>query len=172
MSFWKSEVGDITGKPEEAFTKVIGIIPDNTRALAQIKKFEYVNRDEFQFHQITWDIIAGEFKGGQVRQKIKTFDLDSNKRHTALNMMRLIYTLFNIAPSGEEIPNAELTAFNGKVAGIVIKEWSFNGKEGNWVSEVHPAVDFECKSGVKKEAKPPAKAPFVDISDLNDDLPF
>jgi len=150
MSFWISPLGqEVSGTPESSFVAGFSIIPDGTKVLASIKKFEFINRDDFQFHQITWVILDGQFKGEQVRQKIHTMDQDPNKRHRALNMMMLIYKMFDASPSADGIPDAELAMFHGKIAGIVIREWQNNGKEGNWVSEVHKAAGFEQKTGIK-----------------------
>lgn len=189
MSFWISQVGKLDGTPESAFTKTNRIIPDNTMVLAMIKKFELAEYNGNQFHQITWKIVDGEFKNQEVRQKIHTFDLDNNKRHRGLNMMMLIFKMFNESPKSNDAPTTEeLNMFCGKIAGIKVNEFPRDdGKTGNWVSEVHAAAGFKPEQGVKLEVTAavvssnnaaPMDSAFSrnqrtqTVSGIDDDLPF
>ena len=91
-------------------------------------------------------------------QKIRAFDSDPKKRHKALNMMKYLFNLYQLALShGNEPTDDDLKVFVGKHAGIKIQEWSMPKNdgpgfmEGNFVSEVHTAANFQCVTGVKAE---------------------
>ena len=179
MEFWKSEIGELSGKAEDAFTKIFSVIPDNTTTIAKIDKF-IINEN---FYQIEWKITEGEFKNQHVFQKIKAFDADPKKRHRALNMMMYIYNLFNVKPNHSSKPTEDdLKVFIDKHAGIKIKEWSMERTdspgfiEGNFVSEIYPAQNFKCEIGKKIEKQ----YSIVDsaftrnnkIEELQDEIPF
>jgi hypothetical protein len=159
MSFWNSELGDVTGKAEDAFAKQFTQIPDGTTALAKIESFtNQVYKDSgFQYLNVEWVLTDGAFKGQKVQQKIKVyggdkFDKDSAKtRHRALNMLKLLYQLFNLKPKHTSPPtDQDLASFSGKIAGLKIRETEPNdkGKSYNWIAEVHPTVGFKSETGV------------------------
>lgn len=158
MNFWESELGDITGKAEDAFAKQFTQIPDGTKALAKIKSFTNQKNKEsgFQYLNIEWVLQDGDFRGQQVQQKLKVYggdqyDKDPAKtRHRALNMLKLIYELFKIKPKHSNPPSdQELALFIGKIAGIKIRETAPNdhGRQYNWVAEVHPSQGFKSETG-------------------------
>lgn len=165
MSFWKSESGaQITGTPEKAFIQDFTTIPEGTRALSSIKKFEVVNKEATQyadaqkFIQITHKLVDGEFRNREVVQKIKCFDGKPEQIERAKNMLMLVMKLCDYRPSHSNEPTtADLSEMVGKVVGIVIGEWSMpksDGSgmmEGNFVREVHKSEGFECETGVKAE---------------------
>ena len=186
-NFWDSELGEVTGNPDSAFTKTFsGTIPDNTFALAKI---ESVLNDEFQgikTIKVEWKIISGDFESKHVFQKIKVFDADTKKRHTALNMLKLLFTMFQIKPMHDGPPSdQELARLVAKTAGIKIQEWIItkdNGElaSGNYISEVHPADGFQTITGKHKE-QPSNKGVDSALTrnakqefskDLDDDVPF
>ena len=175
MSFWESKTGaPLTGSAEDAFTSSFTIIPDGTTASAMIKAFEIKQFGEEAFYQITWKIVSDQFKNQEVRQKLNTFDVKPEKAQRALNMMMLIYKLFDHKPTHNNAPtNDDLKPLTGKVAVIKIQEWALNGKEGNFVSEVHKLnAEFKPEIGVKLEKVnvPPAKHTDAELLDL--DVPF
>ncbi len=158
--FWKSDLGEVSGKPEDAFAKSFTIVPDGTMALAKIETFmNDENQDGFKCLIINWLLSDGDFKGSKVTQKIKVFggepqyDKDPAKtRHRALNMLKLLYQQFGLKPETAEPPaDKELMAFHGKIAGIKIRETEPNaeGRSFNWVAEVHKASGFKSETGVK-----------------------
>ncbi len=159
MSFWDSELGDITGKSEDAFAKSFMQIPDGTKALAKIHSFtNQVYKDTgFKYLNIEWELQDGDFKGQKVQQKLKVYggdqyDKDTAKtRHRALNMLKLLYQLFNIKPKHTNPPtDQDLASFAGKIAGIKIRatEPNDNGTSYNWIAEVHPSQGFKSETGV------------------------
>ena len=153
MSFWHSELGDLTGTAESAFTKSFDLIPDGTMALSKIKEFKNDSFGGDKFYKIEWVVIEGDFKGQHVFQKIKTYDPKPTTRHTALNMMMLIFKMFGISPqSGNPPSDQELRVFCDKIAGIKVQETKPNdeGKQYNYVSEVHPAAGFVSVTGHRK----------------------
>jgi len=183
MSFWKSPIAGavITGKPEDSFVSANRIIPDGTKALAFIKKFEYIDRFEVPFYQVTWKLADGEYKGCEVRQSIKAFDENENKRYKALNMLKLIFDLANYKPLHNNAPtNDDLQPLVNKVMGISILEWQLNGKEGNWVNEVHDSKGFESRLGTHRVidySYPKETSALQEFSKpkneiLDDDIPF
>lgn len=180
MSFWQSPINKpITGLAEDSHVGSFDLIPDGTTALAMIKLFEL--KPEFNdypaFFQITWKIIDGEFKNREVRQKIKAFDNDPEKVHTALNMMKRVYDLCEYKPSHANLPtNQDLANMHGKSLGIKIQEWDFNGKQGNFISEVHGIDGFVQEKGIKKTVTHPIESAFSrnknTASVMDDDIPF
>lgn len=157
MSFWESELGEVTGNADDAFAKSISHIPNNTMALAKITAFLNKEYQKFKYLEIEWTLTDGDFKGQKVNQKIKVVDADprdkdpAKTRHRALNMLKLIYQLFNTKPKHTNIPSDEdLAVFVGKIAGIQIRETEPNddGKQYNWVSEVHAAQGFKSVTGI------------------------
>ncbi len=158
MSFWESELGDVTGKAEDAFAKQFTQIPDGTKALAKIESFtNQVYKDSgFKYLNIEWVLQDGDFRGQKVQQKLKVYggdhcDKDPMKtRHRALNMLKLLYQLFNLKPKHTNPPtDQDLAIFAGKIAGIKIRETApnDNGKSYNWVAEVHASQGFKSETG-------------------------
>ncbi len=198
MSFWDSEMGEVTGKAEDAFAKQYMQIPDGTKALAKIESFtNQAHKDSgFTYLSIEWALQDGDFKGQKVSQKLKVYggdmyDKDPVKtRHRALNMLKLLYQLFNIKPKHTNAPtDQDLAAFTGKIAGIKIRETEPNdkGRQYNWVAEVHPSQGFKSETGAGlpvlahtaiNSSSQRADAPFDNSYHANDpgpdlsDVPF
>lgn len=181
MSFWKSDLGELTGSAEDAFSRQFRKIPDSTMALAKIIAITNEDFNGKKHLKVDWELVDGEFSGQHVFQKIHVFDEDSKKRHKALNMLMLLYKMFGLSPKSNNPPtDAELMAFNNKVAGIRVQETLPNdeGKTYNWVSECHPAQGFKCVTGVRVEVthNPNQTAfdrnPRGSVDVLDDDLPF
>lgn len=181
MSFWDSELGEVTGKSEDAFAKQFTQIPDGTKALAKIENFtnqEYKDSGT-KYLNIQWILQDGDFRGQKVQQKLKVYDSDSKTRHRALNMLKLLYQLFNIKPKHTNPPtDQDLAAFGGKIAGIKIRETDVNekGKQYNWVGEVHPSKDFKGETGtglaVVARTSVSSGAFNHDVPDNLEDVPF
>jgi hypothetical protein len=154
MSFWESELGEVTGSADDAFAKTFTSIPDGTMALAKINAFTNKEYQGNKYLEIDWLLTDGDFKGLHVFQKIKAFDHDPKVKHRALNMLILIYQMFKQRPKSSAPPmDDDLMVFNEKPAGIKIQETepNENGRVYNWVSEVHPAQGFKCETGIKVE---------------------
>lgn len=153
MSFWKSDIGKLSGAPEDSFSASFqGLIPNNTMACAKIDDMCNKEYDGEGYIQINWKLVEGEYKDRVIFQKIRVFSNDAKKRHRALNMLLLIYHLFEVTPVDDSAPtDAFLKFFIGKFCGIKVQETEPNpdGKQYNYVSEVHSAVGFESKSGEK-----------------------
>jgi hypothetical protein len=69
-------------------------------------------------------------------------------------MLKLIYQLYNVKPKHANPPSdQELAVFIGKAAGIKIRETEPNaeGKQYNWVAEIHETKGFQCETGIKLE---------------------
>lgn len=158
MSFWESECGEVTGKAEDAFAKQFTQIPDGTRALAKIQSFtNQVHKESgFKYLNIEWVLTDGDFKGQKVQHKLKVYggdqyDKDPMKtRHRALNMLKLLYQMFNLKPKHTNPPtDQDLASFGGKIAGLKIRETApnDNGRQYNWIGEVHPSQGFKCETG-------------------------
>jgi hypothetical protein len=159
MTFWDSDLGEVTGKAEDAFAKQYTQIPDGTKALAKIESFTNQTHKEsgFKYLNVEWALTDGDFKGHKVQQKLKVyggdkFDKDPMKtRHRALNMLKLLYQLFRINPKHANPPtDQDLAYFVGKVAGIKIRETEPNekGRQYNWVGEVHESKGFKSENGL------------------------
>jgi len=189
--FWESELGEITGKSEDAFAKTFTQIPDGTMALARIDAFINAEFNGNRYLSVDWFLTAGDFKGQKVNQKIKVWgdarDKDPLKtRHRALNMLKLIYQLYNAKPSHSDDPtDKDLSIFIGKEAGIKIRETEPNdqGRQYNWVSEVHDKKGFICETGISViithvNKKQDAETAFnrneerMSNQEIEDDIPF
>jgi hypothetical protein len=181
MSFWESELGDITGKSEDAFAKSFMQIPDGTKALAKIASFtnQVYKESGFKYLNIEWELQDGDFRGQKVQQKLKVyggdqFDKDPAKtRHRALNMLKLLYQLFNIKPKHTNPPtDQDLALFSGKIAGIKIRETEPNdkGRSYNWVAEVHPSQGYKSETGAGLPVI--AKTSVSNYSSNSSNMPF
>ena len=194
MSFWESEVGEVTGSAADAFAKTFTQIPDGTMALARLDVFINAEYNGNKYLSIDWVLTDGDFKGQKVNQKLKVYGdplaKDSAKaRHRALNMLKLIYQLYNTKPKHAGEPtDQDLAVFVGKAAGIKIRETEPNEKgiQYNWVAEIHDAKGFKSETGVSlvvthtntQFKKEPVDSAFarqgslpVDSS-MEDDIPF
>lgn len=176
--FWLSGTGVMpTGAAQDAFAPSMDIIPDGTTALASIKSFLLMEKDTVEYYEITWKITSNDFKGREVRQKIKAFDMKPEVRQRNLNMLKRIYDLLEFRPLHNGKPtdqdNIKLT---GKILGIKINQWHVMRRdgsgfmEGNHVSEVHkPGPEFIPEVGVKKA--PPQVTEHRSASAFNDFAP-
>ncbi len=186
--FWSSDLGEITGKAEDAFAKTFTQIPDGTCALARIEAFVNAEYNGNKYLSIDWVLTEGEFKGSKVNQKLKVWgdarDRDpARTRHRALNMLKLIYELYNTKPKhGDDPTDQDLAVFVGKIAGIKIRETEPNdqGRQYNWVSEIHDSKGFKSETGVKIVVTH-TRSPLLDsafsrnqapMEGLSDDVPF
>ena len=191
--FWSSELGEITGSAADAFAKSFTHIPDGTMALAKIESFVNAEYNGNKYLSINWLLTDGDFKGSKVEQKLKVFGdpmaKDSAKaRHRALNMLKLIYQLYNTKPKHAGDPtDQDLAVFIGKLAGIKIRETEPNdqGRQYNWVAEIHEAKGFKCETGVSLVVTHTNNIPVQGTLDsafsrnaqastpnLDDDIPF
>jgi hypothetical protein len=152
MSFWKSKTGGvIDGSVEHSHAVFFPIIPDGTTATASIKQVELKNFNGESFYQVTYKLIDGDFKGREVRQKIKCFNPDDKKRDRAVNMLMRLFNICGLTPTHLEAPKPDdFIPMAGKIVGIKIQEWADDGKEGNYVSEIYaPDTKFVVATGVK-----------------------
>jgi|ERR1017187_104542 hypothetical protein len=194
-NFWKSGTGnEIKGTAELAFMADFSIIPEGTTAIASIKSFEVIETtNEYtgpqKFMQIMYKITSGDYKGREVKQKIKCFDGKPEAIDRNLNMLKLVMDLCGYKPTHHNEPtNQELMAMNDKVVGIKIREWSVPKQdgsgmmEGNFVAEVHSPVNFVTETGTKikhVESMPTDSALSRNAGtrsgiepSMDDDLPF
>jgi len=154
--FWESELGEITGSAADAFAKFKTQIPDGTMATARIESFINDEYEGNKFLKIEWVLTDGDFKGAVVEQKLKVYGDPLAKdpakaRHRALNMFKLIYQLYKCKPKHSGAPtDDDLSVFVGKSAGLKIRETepNQNGRQYNWIAEIHDAKDFKCETGV------------------------
>lgn len=182
MAFWESDLGELSGTADDAYAKTYTNIPDSTTAVARMESFTNKEYMGTQYLQIQWVLTEGEFAGRHVFQKLHVFDSDAKKKHRFLNLLKLIYGMFNVKPLDAQPPTDQfLMRFKDKVAGIKIQLTEPNkdtGKQYNWVSEIHEAKGFECVTGyspapVKKEfgdsalSRNPKGTEYTD-----DDIPF
>jgi hypothetical protein len=176
-----------SGKAEDAYVGDFSIIPNNTTARAMIKTIQVMETSNKytgaqKFIEISWQLLDGDFKNREVKQKIKCFEGDESALKRARNMLLLVMKLCQFQLSHELEPTTfDLLPLTGKMLGIKIREWSMEKKdgsgtmEGNFVSEVHPLDDkWVTETGVKsvsKVHKPTQQQNVPDISE-SDDLPF
>ncbi len=197
MSFWESELGEVTGNANDAFAKSYTQIPDNTMALAKIDTFLNMEYQGFKYLMLEWLITDGDFKGSKVQHKLKVYGGDAydkdpiKTRHRALNMLKLLYQLFNMKPKHANDPtDQDLAVFVGKAAGIKIRETEPNdkGRQYNWIAEVHTIQGFKSETGVpimmtathttSPHKQEPINSAFsrnnnaLPVDNMEDDIPF
>lgn len=185
MTFWNTTNGILDGKEESSFTNVgsMILIPNNTYARAIIIKPEIkeitFNGQIDRFYSFTYKLIDGEFKDAEVQQKVRAFGAPSPKRDRAINMLYRLFKLCSVPmrEDGSSPTEFDMLQFIGKTLGIRIQEWQQNGKEGNWVSEVHSAEGFETKTGTKLALKSHDHSPYKtesleEYDKMQGDLPF
>ncbi len=160
-------------------------------ALARIDSFVNAEYQSNKYLTISWVLTDGDFKGAKVEQKLKVYgdprDKDPAKtRHRALNMLKLIYQLYNTKPKHAGEPtDQDLAVFLGKTAGIKIRETEPNeqGRQYNWVAEIHDVKGFKCETGVSVVVTHVNNSTFVESafsrqaklpidSSLEEDVPF
>jgi hypothetical protein len=152
MSFWQSQSGTpIDGSAENAHVGSLTPIPNDTTAPVSIKSIDLKNFNGDEFYQAVYRIIEGDYKGRDVRHNIKCFQADKSKRDREVNMLMRLYKVCGKTPPEDHAPdNDELLPLRGSVIGVKIQEWFFDGKEGNWISEIHPVDDkFKTETGIK-----------------------
>lgn len=180
MSFWTSRTGlEIDGSDKNAFNDSFATIPDGTMAPAMIKTFELQESEQWgPRYSIRWRIMEGDFKGREINQSIYAFADKPEKVDKALNMLMRVYKLCDHKPTHKDAPTTQdLSPMQGKMCGIKIamligKE---DGKERNYVSEVHSLAGFEAKTGApvaKTTSQPVRRHTDDEIANLHDDLPF
>jgi hypothetical protein len=194
MSFWESELGEVTGNAADAFAKSFTQIPDGTMALAKIETFINAEYNGNKYLSIDWMLTDGDFRGQKVNQKLKVYGdpmaKDPTKaRHRALNMLKLIYQLYSIKPKHANDPtDSDLAVFVGKAAGIRIRETEPNdqGRQYNWVAEIHDVKGFKSETGISvvvthtnNNYNPQGpidsaldRSQRLSNTDLTDDIPF
>jgi len=161
MSFYSlSDGSSPTGSEEDSNASVILTVFDNTFAKAKITACEIKIWGDNKYVEVRWQLIDTKFKGIFVTQKIKVFEQSGKARDRAINMLVRLYKIANLKLSHSDAPgNSDLAMLKGRVMGIKIQQWFYQGKEGNWVSEVHSAEEFTSKEGVLKNA--PAENPLI-----------
>ncbi len=183
MSFWQSQSGTkMDGSAENSHVGTFKVIPDNTTATVSIKGVELKNFQGDEFYQATYKIIDGDYKGYEVRHKIKCFDADKKKRDQNVNMMMRLFKLCDKSPQHDKAPEGDdFLPLQGCIIGVKIQEWFSDGKEGNWISEIHPVdKDFVVSSGKKVEHTATHSTGELDSAltrnkakgELDDDVPF
>lgn len=179
MSFWYSELGEITGLENDSFQKSYTIIPDGTLALAKILKFS--NDKSFKgddMLSIKWELTDGEFKGNEIKQTILVFHKTPFVKHRALNMLKLLYRLHNLPLPQNNPSDHDLSLFTNRVSGLKISENHYNGKTSNIVSEVHAPQGFICKTGIKLDppinvnAKSMVDSQYSEYEQSQSNIPF
>lgn len=177
MSFWQSQSGTkIDGSAENSHVGTFKVIPDNTTAAVSIKDIVLKEYQGEEFYLVTYKIIDGEFKGNEVRHKIKCFASDSKKRDREVNMlMRLFKLCGKKAPEYQPVAE-DLAPLKGCTLGVKIQEWFQDGKEGNWISEIHSLEgEFVSESGRKVEHREDLSSALTRNADkvsLDTDVPF
>jgi len=182
MSFWNSNLGEVTTDEASAFAQQFQNIPNNSYLGAKVYEFEEKNHEGNRYLELTWQICGTEYDGQLVRQKIKCYDYDDKVRHRSLCMFKRLHELMGYQIADRQPTPMDLQRFKTRKAGIKVQETDpmpESGKQYNWVSEVHDPKGFQVKIG---ESKPvPAektvsvqpKTSYLGVSDPEmDDVPF
>lgn len=148
MSFFTLSTGEkaVTTGSFETNTN-LPPIPANTELKAAVDEAENktnANTGE-QYIELRWNILAGEYKGRKVFQKIRHSDADAKKADKAKMMLMAIdancggkLVKLNRAPTDQDL----MVCLTGKPMGIKVQVWSMKNEQtgetstGNWVSAV------------------------------------
>lgn len=186
-SFWTLSDNTLpSGTAESSHIKDFSIIPDGTFAPAMIKEFKKEASTisySFPFYEITYKITSGDYKGREVRQKIKCFDEKATVRDRNINMLKRVYDLLDHKPTHANAPeDIDLKPMIGKVMGIKVSEFiGTNSKtgeptNGNYVSEIHKSdKEFQTITGVKLEVPVTGYVSHIDTAfsrNANNSLPL
>lgn len=185
MSFWTSQSGaEINGSEENSHVGSFKTIPDGTTAPGIIKSAELTEYEGKPYYQINYQLVSGDYKGNVVRQKIQCFHVDNKKRDRSVNMLMRLYKIANVSLTHSDAPdNNDLLPLKNKVIGLKIQEWFADGKEGNWISEIHEvSPSFVTATGMKVEHThinyssaddiDSALSRNAKVSGIDDDIPF
>lgn len=186
MSFYTLSDGTKpSGSAEEANIMVATTIPDETKALAKVTSAKLKDLEWGKFYEIEWELTSTAYKGFKVKQKIKCFDEDAKKADRAKQMLVRLFKVLNFKPLHGEAPtDQDLVELNGRVSGIKVQQWFFNGKDGNWVSSLYESDGFESEEGVLKQAPVETRMPpncndsqiqmyeTASSKEFDDDIPF
>lgn len=177
MSFFTLSTGEkaqVTGNFETNTS--LPPIPANTELKAAIDEAENKtnNTTGEQYIELRWNVLAGEYKGRKIFQKIRHSDDDPKKADKAKMMLMAIdancggkLVRLNRAPTDQDL----MTCLAGRPMAIKVQVWSMKkeGTEetatGNWVSAV-------SGSGAPKApaAKPAAKTPAQEVEETEAEL--
>jgi hypothetical protein len=145
-------------------------IPANTELKAAIDEAENKtnNTTGEQYIELRWNILAGEFKGRKVFQKLRHSDSDPKKADKAKMMLLAIdancggkLVRLNRAPTDQDL----MVCLSGKPMVIKVAVWQMKNEQtgetsqGNWVSAVSGG------SAAPKVAAAPAKTAMQDVEE-------
>lgn len=148
MSFFTLSTGEkavVTGSFETNTN--LPPIPANTELKAAVDEAENKTNSNTgeQYIELRWNILAGEYKGRKVFQKIRHSDADPKKADKAKMMLMAIdancggkLVKLNRAPTDQDL----MVCLTGKPMGIKVQVWSMKNEQtgetstGNWVSAV------------------------------------
>ena len=177
MSFWSLSDGST---PETTNTMDMGggdfkVIPDNTSVTAIIEDAKWDEYEGDRFIKLTWQIIAGEYKGQKIFHKVKVEDTDPKKRDRQIKMLIAIDANAGgkLAQLGREPTDDDLVMhLSNKPMAIVLMIWDMNGKTGNWVSKVGPVSGKAAPAQTPAQTAPAPKTKAPSEDDFDDDIPF
>ncbi len=164
--FWSN----VTGTEKDAFGASFALIPDGTVATAEITNASLKKgQDGVEQYEFSWVLLDGEFAKRKVWQKVRCFDSNQDRATKAKNMLMLLYKLTQVQVPAGAPTDYDLSLFQGKMLKITIREWHLNGRDGNFVAEVH-SMDSNLQSTVVIESAFSRNAAVQTLA--NDDLPF
>lgn len=152
MTFWQLSNGNApTGNEESAHLSTFSVIPSGTAALAVLKNIKLeVNEIDGEHYSLQWKLNSGEFINRVIFQKIKCFSQKPETRDRAIEMLMRLYKLCGYKPNHSNAPSeVDYQHLKGKIIGVKINQWAFNGKEGNNIAEIHAPEGFESVTGDK-----------------------
>lgn len=198
MSVWDSATGaPITGDERSSFANNFPSLPDNTQANAMIMSFTSEIYEQEMSYQIKWQILDGDFKGCNVKQRIGVYDAKDYKAQVARNMFKRMWILCDLKPTHSRDPdNNDLAVLKHKILSIKIGNGIIEGADRTWVREVWPENHLEVctgntvvstskprqaestssgrpESALDRQAKRNASAPADDADlTIDNDIPF
>lgn len=145
-------------------------IPANTELKAAIDEAENKTNTQTgeQYIELRWTVLAGEYKGRKIFQKIRHADTDPKKSDKAKLMLMAIdancggkLVRLNRAPTNQDL----MVCLSGKPMAIKVQVWSMKNEQtgetssGNWVSAVSGA------GATRQSAPAQQKTPAQDVAE-------
>ena len=140
-------------------------IPANTELKAAVDEAENKTNNTTGEHyiELRWNILAGEYKGRKVFQKIRHSDADPKKADKAKMMLMAIdancggkLVKLNRAPTDQDL----MVCLSGKPMAIKVQIWAIKNEQtgetstGNWVSAVSGGAARPASSPAAKVNTP------------------
>lgn len=180
MSFFTTSTGEnVAANATGSFSAGGGDfapIPKDTRVLAMCDEAKISEYEGDRYINLKWTIAQpAAHKGRVIFQKIRCWEMDSQKRDKALRMLAAIDANAGgkLAASGAEPTDLSLqTSLTAKPMVLKLGVWDMNGKQGNWVQEVSKHTPNGAVAQPAPVQKPEPQPTAATGALMDEDIPF